>query len=184
MDFGVLFFISFQHSLFQLPGQKAGRDRCQRRKRSESNGVAVGDMSYSKLMWQAMKTSEIRFSQDSIKGYFQNKGRCNDVADRLVQGNLSPKKIPRIKVCEKDGKYYSLDNRRLYVFRVAEMQHKLDKIPVLLVPYMPSHNFKFTTENDGRTVEVRKGSTLDHCAPEWLLVNKPDNATWCGCIIM
>ncbi|XP_076820898.1 uncharacterized protein LOC143466152 [Clavelina lepadiformis] len=72
--------------------------------------------------------------------------------------------FPAITVVKKDGKYYSLDNRRLYIFRVLHHKGKLPTIAVYLTndSINPS---KFTTKNDGRKICVRQGSTLHHEIP-------------------
>lgn len=52
---------------------------------------------------------------------------------------------------EKDGKTYTLDNRRLYSFQRAEIDipfQKLDQIP-------KRQQFKFTTENYGVDIFVK-----------------------------
>ncbi|QAR31105.1 hypothetical protein EQP59_07045 [Ornithobacterium rhinotracheale] len=64
----------------------------------------------------------------------------------------NPKTIPAIRIVEKDGLIYTLDNRRLKVFQEAGIDipyTKLDKIP-------ESEMFKFTTKNEGKTIEIRK----------------------------
>ena len=55
---------------------------------------------------------------------------------------------------EKNGKFYALDNRRLWVFRELERLGKCKKIPVHVVSDF-GRGKKFTTRNGGTSVKVR-----------------------------
>jgi len=69
----------------------------------------------------------------------------------LKNGTIDPNDIPAIRVVEKDGLIYTLDNRRLYAFQKAGIPikyQKLDAIP-------KNQQFKFTTTNQGASIEVR-----------------------------
>nr|CAB3263313.1 uncharacterized protein LOC108950579 [Phallusia mammillata] len=104
--------------------------------------------------------SEIRFSQDTVAANFQNGGSINELINKIGCGYLKVEDIPTIKVKTVDEKYYSEDNRRLYVFRVLQKQGKINSIPVHLVKHLPE--VKLTTKNDGRSVQVRGGHTEPH----------------------
>ena len=87
---------------------------------------------------------QIRFSQNSIKGTFKN---GNSVLD-VTQINEA---IPAIRIVEKDGLIYTLDNRRLRLFQEASTPIKYEKIKSI-----PKKELKkFTTENQGRSIEIR-----------------------------
>ena len=64
--------------------------------------------------------------------------------------------LPRITVCEKDGKWYTADNRRLWMFKHME---RLGKLRTIMVDEGSFSVFigssKFTTTNDGVSVEIR-----------------------------
>ena len=64
--------------------------------------------------------------------------------------------IPTISVVKKDNKWYTADNRRLWVFRNLERLGKCNEIRVTEGYYIPSS--KFTTYNGGESVVVRNGS--------------------------
>lgn len=117
-----------------------------------------------------LRPSEIRFKQDSIKREFQNGKGVNDTALLLCTGSMSPNEFPSISVSKKDNKYYSFDNRRLYVFRVAEYHGAISHIKVRIAPSYRARfdDETFTTTDDGREVKVRYDRTLPHCKPHWL----------------
>ncbi|KAL3876405.1 hypothetical protein ACJMK2_034254 [Sinanodonta woodiana] len=105
-----------------------------------------------------LSPSEIRFSQDSINNVFDNKStyrntNIGETLDALCEGRSKLKEIPTISVVWKNGHWFTLDNRRLWVFRHLERLRKCNKIPVKRSNYMPVE--KFTTTNDGKTIEVR-----------------------------
>ncbi len=96
----------------------------------------------------------VRFSQDSIKGTFKNGGTVDDLAAGLRSGAIKPGDVPAIRVVERDGQLFTLDNRRLEAFRRAG-------VPIRYRYATPqeaaSEAFKFTTRNGGQSVRVRGG---------------------------
>jgi len=96
---------------------------------------------------------KIRFSQDSINANFQKSwGSIEDFISGLKKGSINPDSIEPIRIVEKDGQIFTLDNRRLFSFQQAGIEvpfKKLDKIP-------KREQFKFTTKNEGLTIEVRR----------------------------
>ncbi|MCS6863481.1 MAG: hypothetical protein NZS48_00190 [Gemmata sp.] len=94
---------------------------------------------------------KIRFSQDSIKGSFKDGGNVHQLAADLIAGKVDPNSIPPIRLVERDGKIYTLDNRRLKAFQEAGITisyEKLDTIPT-------KELYKFTTINEGVDIVVR-----------------------------
>jgi hypothetical protein len=96
------------------------------------------------MMMMMMKTEgmirvnpkDLRFTQDSIAVYFQSPHkRIDDTVDMIVSKKLSPKRFPMLSVVRYQGILWSLDNRRLWVFRKAQVE----KITVLLDPDFESH---------------------------------------------
>lgn len=94
----------------------------------------------------------IRFSHNNIKATMKN-GECiHDLTTKLKNG-LDPSTIEPIRIAVKDGKVFTLDNRRLKAFRDAGIPipyKKLDSIP-------KREMFKFSTTNDGIDIFVRPG---------------------------
>ncbi|MFJ5780226.1 RHS repeat-associated core domain-containing protein [Streptomyces sp. NPDC093094] len=99
-----------------------------------------------------MNPERIRYTQDSIKGSYKDGQSVDDTIRQLKNGETTAADIPPIRVFERYGKIYSLDNRRLYAFRQAG-------IPVRFVKATPrqveSESWKFTTKNDGASIRVR-----------------------------
>lgn len=116
------------------------------------------------IMLIALAPSDIRFMQDSIHHSFYGGGRVNDVIDQICYRHTSLNNIPTIEVTNRNGKYYSLDNRRLYLYRVLEKRGFLFRITVFLVSRWDER--KFTTLNDGASIFVRGDTTFPHAIEE------------------
>ncbi|MFJ6539129.1 RHS repeat-associated core domain-containing protein [Streptomyces sp. NPDC091385] len=99
-----------------------------------------------------MNPARIRFTQDSIKGSYKDGRSLEDTIMELKSGAKSADDIQPIRIFERDGQIYSLDNRRLYAFKQAE-------VPVKFVKASPreveQESWKFTTQNDGLSIRVR-----------------------------
>ena len=61
----------------------------------------------------------VRFTHDRISPSFRDGTPLDSTIIQLLEGKLWHKKIPSIEIVEHQGKWYSLSNRRLYVFRVV-----------------------------------------------------------------
>ncbi|MBD9598140.1 RHS repeat-associated core domain-containing protein, partial [Ensifer sp. ENS05] len=97
--------------------------------------------------------SAVRFSQDSIKATFKEGGSIDDLVQSLKAGTVQPKDIPAVRLVEKDGVLYSLDNRRVEAFRRAGMDMKAR---MATEKEIQRERGKFTTENEGRSARVRE----------------------------
>ena len=71
----------------------------------------------------------------------------------LKTGTIDPNDVPAIRIFEKDGVLYTLDNRRLYAFQQAGIEN---------IPYqwatsqeIANEAWKFTTTNSGISIQVR-----------------------------
>ncbi len=96
--------------------------------------------------------ASVRFSQSSIDRNFGAGGSIGDLAASLRSGALKPNDIPPIRLVERDGHLFTLDNRRLEAFRRAGVA----------VPYRMATSeeaeveaWKFTTQSRGTTIRVR-----------------------------
>lgn len=94
----------------------------------------------------------IRFSQASVRRRFADGSTINDLAEGLRTGNVRPEDIPPVRLVEREGILFTLDNRRLEAFRRAGMD----------VPYRMASDdeafgeiWKFTTRNDGTSIRIR-----------------------------
>ena len=109
-----------------------------------------------------LSPADIRFMQDSICRIFRCKRNVNETIEKIEKRILNVGALPQIQVLKKDGHYYSLDNRRLYIYRVLHYRGLLDTIKVNLVPSSRFQEWKFTTYNEGKTINVRGGKTHKH----------------------
>lgn len=75
-----------------------------------------------------------------------------DVAAGLRSGQINPNDMPPIRLVERDGKLFALDNRRLEAFRRAEVE-----VPTRMATpqEIAEEGWKFTTKNDGVSIRIR-----------------------------
>ena len=100
-----------------------------------------------------LNPSEIHYSQDSIKNEFRSgHGQIGLTLDKLCKGDIKVEAIPAIGVMKRDGKWFTGDNRRLWVFRHLE---RLGKCTKIRVNYETIPSKKMTTKNGGMHVRVR-----------------------------
>lgn len=101
-----------------------------------------------------MNPSDIRFTQDSISQTFKKGGGLvDDLSAGLKNGTIKPEDVQPIRVFEKDGLTFTLDNRRLYAFQQAGV-----KIPTVRAsPFEVASELtkKLTTTNEGISIVVR-----------------------------
>ena len=98
--------------------------------------------------------SRVRFTQDSVSPNFKAGGSVEDLTAGLKNGSIKPGSVEPIRIFERDGQWYSLDNRRLLAFQNAGVE----------VPYrvatpaeVAAEGFKMTSTNGGASVRVRGG---------------------------
>ncbi|WP_143821127.1 RHS repeat-associated core domain-containing protein, partial [Motiliproteus sp. MSK22-1] len=101
-------------------------------------------------------SSSIRFTQNSIGKNFRDGGSVDDLVAGLRSGRVSPDSLPVIRIFKKDGKLYSLDNRRLYAAQRAGVKIKTRGATT---DEIAKESYKFTTKNDGVTIRVRGGGS-------------------------
>jgi hypothetical protein len=101
---------------------------------------------------QLLNPQSIRFSQASIKATFRDGTSIDDLAEELRSGHLLPHDVPAIRIFERDGKLFTLDNRRLEAFRRAGID-----VPVRMATpqEMAEESWKFTTHNEGVSIRIR-----------------------------
>uniref|UniRef100_A0A0L8HH82 Uncharacterized protein n=1 Tax=Octopus bimaculoides TaxID=37653 RepID=A0A0L8HH82_OCTBM len=107
-----------------------------------------------------LKPSEIRYTQHKIRGRFQNRYCCHhpyigDLVDSIVAGDTKISSIQKITVVLHNGNYYSLDNRRLWVFKQVEERGYCSEIEVGVSQEYLEGNSKFSTTTEGKTISVR-----------------------------
>jgi len=94
----------------------------------------------------------VRFSQDSVSHRFRNGVTIDDQAEGLRSGRVKPDDVAPIRLVEKEGQLFTLDNRRLEAFRRAGVD----------IPYrmatpdeVAAEMWKFTTKNGGTSIRIR-----------------------------
>ena len=87
-----------------------------------------------------------------MKATFRDGTSIDDLAEGLRSGRIRSHDILRIRVFEREGKLFALDNRRLEVFRRAGVD-----VPVrMATPQETAEEaWKFTTYNDGVSIRIR-----------------------------
>ncbi|CAC5381158.1 unnamed protein product [Mytilus coruscus] len=107
-----------------------------------------------------LRPSEIFFSQDSISNKWGEQTPCRlkligETLDELLTKSISLEDIPNITAVIKSGKFYTVDNRRLWVFRKAEELGFVNAIEVNQVTQRHVRRAKFTTNNGGISIRIR-----------------------------
>ena len=99
-----------------------------------------------------MDPNSIRFSQNSIKGTFQDGGSVSGLAADLKSGAVDPATVSPIRLVERDGQLFTLDNRRLAAFQRAGVQ-----VPSRMATpeEAAAAGWKFTTRNEGTSIKIR-----------------------------
>ncbi|MFE7974337.1 RHS repeat-associated core domain-containing protein [Streptomyces shenzhenensis] len=94
----------------------------------------------------------VRFTQDSISANFKNGKSVRNLVDDLKTGKVTAGDLPPIRIFQKDGKIFSLDNRRLYAAREAGVNVRFVRASPAEVQ---NESWKFTTQNEGSSIVVR-----------------------------
>jgi hypothetical protein len=97
-------------------------------------------------------SAAVRFSQSSISRNFSAGGTIDDLAAGLRSGSVNPNSLPPIRLVEREGSMFTLDNRRLWSFQQAEVP-----IPYRMATPQEAaaEAWKFTTPNGGASIRVR-----------------------------
>lgn len=99
---------------------------------------------------------EILFTQATIKSKFKNGKSLEETACQLACSDIQKRDLPMIRVVRHEGFMYSLDNRRLAVFRLLQLTGIIRRIKVLVVPMDEKQwRSKFDPESDHTQIRVR-----------------------------
>lgn len=104
-------------------------------------------------IWATQATIEPLFGVPCGNADQQQPTALTDTLQQLQQGLLQAADLPPIRVVLKDGRYYSLDNRRLYLF------HQLPapcEVPVLVCPQTKEFFQKLTASGNTKTPRLRR----------------------------
>jgi RHS repeat-associated protein len=96
---------------------------------------------------------KVRFAQDSIASTFQDGRSIEELAQGLRNGTINPADIPPIRLVEREGALFTLDNRRLEAFQRAGVD-----IPYRMATASEAaaEGWKFTTTTGGTSVRIRR----------------------------
>jgi hypothetical protein len=124
-----------------------------------------------------VRPTTIKFTHDSVKDRFQDGHTLLETALQIARQDIGKRDLRMLNVVRvDDGRMFSLDNRRLAVFRLLEICGKVGTIKVELVPYhtwADEWNRKVSTKTGGETISVRQGNyqigaTLASTSIPWL----------------
>lgn len=104
---------------------------------------------------EEMSPEQLYFTHDSIANRFQCGRSIHETVERLKRNDICAYDFPEITVFQRDGKWHSLDNRRLWCFKEAG----LSSVPVRRIDASRAAERKFTTTNGGESVVVRSNFT-------------------------
>ncbi|TVX92191.1 RHS repeat-associated core domain-containing protein [Paenibacillus agilis] len=108
----------------------------------------TGKLAYS----GSINAKNVKFSQDSISRKFSDGKTVEDTINGLKKGTIKPGDLPAIRIFEKNGEIYTLDNRRLYAAQEAGVRVSYR----MATPEEVSKEaWKFTTKNGGTSIRVR-----------------------------
>jgi hypothetical protein len=112
----------------------------------------------SKTMY--LRPLKIRFSQDSIANIFGCSTQhsfipIGETLDAILSGRCDVNSILSISVICKDDHWFTADNKRLWVFQEAEKRGRCREIPVVVREETFISDNKFTTTNNGASIEIR-----------------------------
>jgi len=110
--------------------------------------------------WERLE--KIRYSQSTISDCFQDGTTLIQTYEKLRWNWREVYKIPWITVVQHDGNLYSMDNRRLYCFKMAFEDHHT--VPVKFYESPEAYGLdrffsKFSTGRTGHTVQVLGSSS-------------------------
>nr|WP_281422305.1 RHS repeat-associated core domain-containing protein [Arthrospiribacter ruber] len=101
--------------------------------------------------------SSIRFSQSSISPNFRNGSSIDDLVSGLRNGSIDPLSVDPIRIVERNGEIFTLDNRRLKAFQEAGVDIPFQKVNLDSLPKRELE--KFTTTNNGESIRIRGTGT-------------------------
>ena len=125
-------------------------------------------------MMLELKPSDILYAQDYMSNRFRGRSirYIGDTLDQLSKDSSYIQNIPKIEIVKINGKLFSMDNRRLWVYKKAEEFGCLETIDVKQTSSFNRN--KFTTNNSGISIRVR-GVHGGNIWKTWQTVHISDN---------
>lgn len=144
-----------------------------------------------------LRPSDIFFSQETIPNRFEDGRLIGDKLDDLVKENMKIEEIRIIRVKNIHGRWFTLDNRRLWVFRnfqkIRLQSYSGTVIPVLVWDRFESQEqLIFAATNTGEDIKIDNDqdpggncwktvdsiNTKTYTRPELLLLKHVGGFTW------
>jgi hypothetical protein len=94
----------------------------------------------------------VRFTQQTVGYRFRDGTTIDDLAESLRTGRIDPDDVPPIRIFERGGLLFTLDNRRLEAFRRARVDIPFRRATPREVI---SEGWKLTTTTEGRSIRIR-----------------------------
>lgn len=147
--------------------QKAARNVLKTEARKSLRKMGFAQPGSTEKLFMFCRPSEIRFTQQKCSPTFSNRDghgstTIGQTAAQVAAREIHKKDISMIRIVEAEGgKLYSVDNRRLGVFRLLEMTGRTKIVKVEAVAMSDLHKKewkdKFSTRTDGFITEVSGG---------------------------
>jgi len=99
--------------------------------------------------------STIRFSQKGISPNFSNGNSIADTVTDLINGDALASDFPIMRLVQRDGNLFTLDNRRLVAFQQAG----LCEVPYRMATpdEIDDESWKFDSKTNGQSIKIRGG---------------------------
>ncbi|XP_060587889.1 uncharacterized protein LOC132743390 [Ruditapes philippinarum] len=117
---------------------------------------------------ERLEVTKIRYSRDVIDEKFDNGKKMSDVLSDLRTGLLDLDTLPKITVVRKGKLFFTLDNRRLWMFKqyakfLQENRSEILQVPVKFESLARLGPSWLTTTSEGEFIEVQhNGSAKAH----------------------
>lgn len=98
---------------------------------------------------------DIRFCQESIKRKFQCGRLLSHTLWELRKKRVTVYDIPIISIFKMNKRWYTSDNRRLWVYQAVAKSDPNFRIPVKVIKKFQVRPSKITTQNEGKFVRLR-----------------------------
>lgn len=151
---------------FETPEDRGRKRRCEPRSTILSppwreGAVAAAELSLRHVAKKAkpgdpgeLMLSQLRFSQESIKGTFRNGCPVATMVKELREGTKRIEDIPTIEVVSYDDSFYSVGNRRLWAFKHCGLRPET-RVPVNFRQVDDKFFRHFSTPTEGRSIRRR-----------------------------
>jgi hypothetical protein len=105
----------------------------------------------SQILEEHMDPDNIRYTQSSIRNRFSDGRSVYSAVKNLIRERIEVYDFPTIRVAYFDDSWWSLDNRRLWTFKMAELR----SIPVKKVELTKNEFHKMRVVDNGESIEIR-----------------------------